>query len=116
MLKNIIVCILIIVLFTSCQSKGGQIDSIWENLVHAKNIEQEDNRIAELHQFISKKHISFHIYFIDSKGNTKSIELKQETDTIKTITIEFDIGKDKKLIKKGWIPKEIENCYYLFLE
>lgn len=116
MFKKYISCLLLIVVFSSCQSKIEQIDSIWEKLIHSKNGAQENLHIAELHDLIVEKHISFEIYFVDFMNKTRRIGLKQETDSVKSISIEFDISNDKKLLKKGWKPIDMENCYYLFLE
>jgi hypothetical protein len=116
MFKRNISCLLLLVFFSSCKSKTEQIDLIWEDVIHSKNKQEENLHIAELHDLISKKHISFEIYFVDSADKIRSIGVKQKNDSIKSIIIKFDIAKDKQLVKKGWKPIEIENCYYLFLE
>lgn len=103
-------------LIFSCinHSKVEKIDNYWNHLINARGADDEKAALISFRKYLQSNNISYEL-FRNVEGELKKIEDTKETDSMYSISMQFQkIGDSTTILKENWRPKNNEDVF-LFL-
>lgn len=107
----------ILVLLMACSvNQNNMIDQYCDELLSARDENEESKALENLGDYLQRKQISFAIY---KEINCALTDLAHITpaDSTYPVTIKFqEAGSAKEIVKSGWQPKNDEHAFFLYRE
>lgn len=114
-MKKVLLGLIALLLIGCMENEMDEVKQLWSQMLASKNAEVEAEALSAIKGIISDKGMTIMVMVKNNEGQMVNINTLQDNEPFSSVNITFETGKGE-FQANGWIPKDRENVFLLFLE